>query len=268
MKNTEKPALNICLGIAATVMSSAPLAFQPGLAEVVTAKPAFSPDIQVFIASTLLEDENVAVDQGGSVSLAALGALPVSTDLDAVHMLPGGDILFSLDTAVPLGGTLYRACDVIRYNGLSWSKEFDCWDKGLPAGVNVDAVAMTSANLLISLDVDAQIGGQFYSDSDIIAVDGRGFSKFMDAASAGINASADVDALEVDDQGRVLLSFDTAGTLGGINYADEDVLAWNGANWSLEFDGSVRDAAFVSADVDAWSFLIAGELLFRDGFED
>lgn len=261
------PTSNRFFWIVVAVLMTAPLAAPLGLAAVEAPNPAFSPDIHVFLAPSLIADEDVAIDLAGGVARVVLGNLPASADVDAVHGLPGGDILFSLDTAVLLGGTLYRACDVIRYNGSGWAREFDCQGEGLPAGVNVDAVAMSGGSLLISLDIDTVIGGQFYSDSDIIAFNGSSFSKFLNAGSAGIDVSADVDALDVDDQGHVLVSFDTTGNLGGVNYSDEDVVSWNGASWSLAFDGSADDAAWVSADLDAWSMVFMNDLLFRDGFE-
>ena len=48
-----------------------------------------------------------------------------------------------------------------------------------------------------------------------------------------------------------MMSFDTTGTIGGIFFDDEDVVRFDGATWSLEFDASAADADWASADLDA-----------------
>ena len=238
----------------------------PAVAGTPVSFPAWSPDIHLGHAQLLVNDEEAAID-AGSLSLAFLGGLPVAADLDALHGLPNGDLLFSMDISLELGGTFYRACDVIRFDGMDWTKEFDCAAAGVPAGVDVDAVAMSGNDLLISLDITAELDGLTFDDADVIAFDGGAFSMFFDASGAGVGASADVDALHLDEMGRVLVSFDTSGALDGITYSDEDVLAWDDPDWSLEFDGSSDDPAWVSADMDAWSYAFLGDLLFRQGFE-
>ena len=236
------------------------------LAGAAVTHPTWSPDIDLGHAQLLVRDDDAAVD-AGSLSLAFLGDLPVAVDVDALHGLADGELLFSTDIGVVLGGTYYRSCDIIRFDGVNWSKEFDCQASGVPDGVNVDAVAMSGADLLMSLDVGAMLGGQFYDDADIISYNGVTFSMFLDASSTGIDTAADVDALHLDDMGRVLVSFETTGQLGGITFGDEDVLAWDSPTWSLVFDGSADDPGWQSADMDAWTYAVLGDLLFRNGYE-
>lgn len=228
--------------------------------------PAWSPDIDLGHSGLLVRDEDAAID-AGSLTLAVLGALPTAVDVDALHGLPNGDLLFSTDISVVLGGTFYRPCDIIRFDGASWSKELDCLAAGVPAGVNVDAVAKSGDDLLISLDIDAVLGAQAYDDADVIAFNGVAFSMFLDASSTGIEQAADVDALHLDAMGRVLVSFDTTGELDGITFADEDVMAWDSPNWSMVFDGSADDPAWQAADMDAWSYAFLGDLIFLNGYE-
>ena len=90
---------------------------------------------------------------------------------------------------------------------------------------------MAGETLLLSFDVDARLGAVTVNDSDVIAFDGNEFSIFLDASDTGIETATDVDALHIDDQGRVLVSFDAAGELGGIHFRDEDMLAWAAPNW-------------------------------------
>jgi hypothetical protein len=229
--------------------------------------PAYSPDIHLNHVQKLVDDEDAAFDFGPGLGLVFFGALPDAADVDAVHGLASGDVLFSLETSLILGGTVYRPCDVIRFDGNQWSKELDGRAEGIPDGVNVDAVAMSGETLLLSLDVGAQLGAVTVSDSDVIAFDGNAFSIFIDASNTGIDRASDVDALHINAQGSVLLSLDVAGELGGIHYRDEDLLAWASPEWSLEFDGSADDAAWLPADLDAWSVVFFDDNIFKDGFE-
>lgn len=228
----------------------------------------WSADIHQLRASTLVRDEDVAQGSGAMVSLANLGILPPAADVDGFHHLENGDVLFSLDISVTLDGALYRPCDVIRYNGASWSREFDCIQRGIPAGVNVDAVAMAEGTLVISTDIAVQLGGQYYDDADIIAVGNDSFSLYFDSADAGVPSAADVDAVHVDNADRILLSFDTTQAIGGVTFADEDMAARESPTWSMEFDGSASDGSWLAADLDAWSFAFIADLLFKDGFEE
>jgi len=228
---------------------------------------AYSPDIHLNHADRVVADEGSAFQYGSGLSLINFGDLPDAADVDAIHGLANGDVLFSLESSIVLGGTLYRPCDVIRFDGKQWSKELDGGAEGIPDGVNVDAIAMSGKMLLLSFDVGAQLGTVTVNDSDVIAFDGNAFSLFIDASNTGIEHASDVDALHIDGQGRVLVSFDGAGVLGGIHYHDEDILAWVSPDWSLEFDGSADDAAWQPTDLDAWSIVFISEIFFSDGFE-
>jgi hypothetical protein len=233
-----------------------------------TEYPVLSPDITIVHSSTVVADEDAAEQLGASVTKVFLGNLPGSADVDAVHTLDNGDVLFSLDTTAMLGGTAYRPRDVIRFSDSGWSKEFDGVAAGIPDGVNVDAVAMSGDDLLISVDVGAAFGGLNVEDSDVIAFDGADFTLFLDASAAGISEAADVDALYLTPGGDILLSLDSGGTVSGIVYADEDLLSWSSPTWTLFFDGSADDSAWLAADLDAWSrTAFLHDLFFEDGFE-
>jgi hypothetical protein len=239
----------------------------PALSDNVIEISTYSPDIHLNHTQRIVADEDSAYPYGSGLSLVDFGELPDAADVDAIHGLPGGDVLFSVETSIVLNDTLYRPCDVIRFDGIVWTKEFDGRTAGIPAGVNVDAVAMSGGVLLLSLDIDAQLDSVTVNDSDVIAYNGNEFSIFLDAANAGIEAASDLDALHVDDEGRVLVSFDGAGELGGVNYRDEDLLAWDSQDWSHEFVGSDDDEAWSAVDLDAWSVVFIDDNIFTDSFE-
>ena len=66
--------------------------------------------------------------------------------------------------------------------------------------------------------------------------------------------------------GLLWVSFDASGSIGGVDFDDEDILEFNstGPTWTLVYDGSVQHTALAAADVVAvpeparWLMLIAG----------
>lgn len=83
-----------------------------------------SPDIAVTLGGVVFYDNEVAVDDLSAAppTFATFGNIPSSASVDAYHLLPNGDELFSLDTPVALtGGIMADAADVIRYDGAAYS---------------------------------------------------------------------------------------------------------------------------------------------------
>ena len=120
-----------------------------------------SPDVTVQLASTPFDDEDVAVDNLlGVVVPAPLGSLPANADVTTYHLLANSDQLFSLDTTVELPGPLTaEPADVVRYDGISYTLEFDGSAEGVPSGTAIDAVSNTSGgDLLLSFDITVTFG--------------------------------------------------------------------------------------------------------------
>lgn len=70
-------------------------------------------------------------------------------------------------------------------------------------------------------------------------------------SSEGVNHSLDIDAAQDLGGGDFLVSFDTTGSIGGLTFADEDVLRFDDASWSLEIDSSALNSAWAAADLNA-----------------
>lgn len=228
---------------------------------------AFSPDIHVSLPAITLADHDVGMGSLSGPGKLNLGNLPNATDVDALHGLPDGNVLFSVDVPTVLGNATYFPSDVIRWNGVLWSLEFNGRASGIPDGVNLDALAVSGNNLLFSIDVSAVLGGTLFTDSDVIAFDGEDFTLYLQASSVGLGQANDVDAVHVNDQGGVLLSFDISESVAGITFADEDLLLRANTSWSLNVDGSTANAAWIAADLDAWSTAFPADIFFKNGFE-
>jgi hypothetical protein len=215
---------------------------------------AASPDISVELGITAqtAADEDVAVDDSlGVVMLQSLGALPDAAEVTAYAGLLDGDHLLAFETTVELPGPVFaRRGDVVRYDGVGYSIEFDASTQGVPEGAVVDAVA-ESAGLLLSFDTTVDLGGIVAADEDLVHWNGSSFSLVFDGSAAGIDGTLDVDAAQHLGGPNWALSFDTSGNVGGVDFGDEDVLAYNGSTWTVIYDGSAQDADWAAADLDA-----------------
>lgn len=214
-----------------------------------------SPDVTLDLgASVIAADEDVAVDnQLGIVMLEDLGVMPSSSDVVALGLAVGGDRLFSVDTTIALsGGIVARPGDVVRYDGAAYSIEFDALAEGLPSGVVTDATSLSAGGLLLSFDNTVDLGGGLVAaDEDLVVWDGSTFSLRFDGSAEGLDAALDIDAAQDLGGGVLVMSFDTTGQVGGVVFADEDVLRFDGANWTVEFDASTANSNWAAADLDA-----------------
>ena len=216
-----------------------------------------SPDITVDLGGTIPDDEDVVADDlAGTVTLLNIGSLPGEADLAGYHRLPNGDQLFSLDTAAELPGGLTAAPgDVVRFDGTTYTLEVDGIAEGLPPNAIVDGVSVIEAgDVLLSFDITVSVDGITVDDEDLVRFDGVTFSLFLDGSAAGVAGALDLDAVHhLDPNGHLLLSFDGSGTLGGVDFDDEDVLEYDpvGDTWEMAYDGSAQHSGWPQGDLDA-----------------
>lgn len=215
-----------------------------------------STDVTVNVGGVVAADEAVVSDAGGAAVRVDLGALPRGADLIAFARAADGDALFTLDTAVALGGVFATPRDVVRWDGAAYALELRGADRGIPVGARIDALAVSGEKLLLSFDVTVTLGGVTAADEDLLRLESMQpdvWSLAFDGSAHGIARGADLDAAGALPDGRLALSFDASGTLGGFQFADEDVLAFapGSGGWSKLYDGSARHAALIPADADA-----------------
>ncbi len=106
----------------------------------------------------------------------------------------------------------------------------------LPAGVDLAGLESAGGGgVLFSLDSTALLGGIVISRSDVGQLSGGNYSVLFDGSSNGIPASAGIDAFTVDGD-DLLLSFDISVDFQTFVAADEDLVRFDGANFSLELD--------------------------------
>jgi C1A family cysteine protease len=135
----------------------------------------------------------------------------------------------------------------------------------------VTAAPPAGAKLYLGSSTSGTAGGVAFADEDVLMKDmGTGaWSMFIDGSDVGL-ANTDVDALELQADGSLLMSFDTAFTLSGFGAVDDsDILRFTptstggttAGTWSWYFDGSDVGLSTSDEDVDAFAILADGRLL-------
>jgi hypothetical protein len=212
------------------------------------------PEVTVALDGTVVADHEIARhDLGGLVTRLDLG-LPAGVALDAFHDDLDGTVLFSLDTAASIGGVAIGPADVVHWD-LATQTPAILPAGLLPDGVDVDAVTRDGSDLLLSFDVSVGPAGVVFADEDLVRWDGASFSLAFDGSASGIDPALDLNAAHRLTNGNLLLSFDGAGTVGGVSFADEDVLELSpgGSTWELAFEVALVHPGWAAADLVALS---------------
>ena len=117
----------------------------------------------------------------------------------------------------------------------------------LPNGANLDAFdRLPSGEVVFSTDIAVAIAGLPGSGvagaADVVMVDTQGPTIVFSAAAALLPAGTDVDAVGLEPDSDVLLSFDTTVNVGGVVVDDEDVVRIDGGGGApvVVYDGTVQ----------------------------
>ncbi|MCB1866915.1 MAG: hypothetical protein KDG50_15970 [Chromatiales bacterium] len=240
--------------------------FAPAAAFAATplAEVRYSPDVTVTLGGVTLDDEDAASDDlGGTVTALDVGTIPGGADIVGYHALPNGDQLLAFDTTVTVGFVTAESRDVVRYDGVNFTIDFDGSNLGVPPGAQIDAIALgTDGALLLSFDTTVIVGAVTADDADIVRYDGA-YSLFFDASAASVPDALDLDGAHVLANGHLLVSFDASESVGGVAFDDEDVIEYDpaGPTWEMAYDGSAEHATWAPADLDALAALEDPSLL-------
>lgn len=109
------------------------------------------------------------------------------------------------------------------------------------------------------------IDGIAFGDEDVLVYDRSlcEWSLYFDGSAAGLPGPADVDGLEIGPDGALYLSFVQTIVVPGIagKVDDSDIVRYDGAAFTLWFDGSLFGLKTDAEDVDAVAFDADGRLI-------
>lgn len=122
--------------------------------------------------------------------------------------------------------------------------------------------------LYLSLTGGKVIGGVPSADEDVLRFDGTNWNMYFDGSDVG-TSSSDLFTFSIVDADTILVSFNTAITVNGIEATPRDVLRFDATSFgsttagtfSLYFDGSDVGLSSSSETIDAVSLLPDGRLL-------
>jgi hypothetical protein len=223
-----------------------------------------SPDTTASFNGTVLRPRDVGRDDlAGAVAFTTTGAfLPVGVNLEGFERLSGANSsLISTDISAALpGGFVVQPGDVVRVSSgvpsVAWSSRAPGVDL---EAVGVDAIAeFPDGDLLLSFDTTVAFGGIVAFDEDLVRIDlpAGTPSLVFDGSALGVDPGLDLDAVDLQADGRLLLSFDGGGRVGFVEFRDDDVVVYDPilqrfATTTAAYDGSTRHAAWDAADLDA-----------------
>ncbi len=142
-----------------------------------------------------------------------VGLTTLAEDIDALAVLPGGDLLISTSGVAAVPGVKTADEDVLRFHGTvgsdattgAWSLYIDGADLSASLG-DIDAIAVSGSNVYLSAEAEVTLGDQSMAPGDVFlcadltpgdATSCASLSLFWQGTAAGLAAGANVDALEL-----------------------------------------------------------------------
>jgi hypothetical protein len=126
------------------------------------------------------------------------------------------------------------------------------------------AASLPAQDVALSLDSTTSTGGTTYADQEVLARTGASaFVMDITGLTTALPANADIDALDYITPTNVYFSLDAPTVLTGPGLVeDEDIVNWDGASFTLAWDGSANGLP-PGADIDALNVDGEGPLAFR-----
>lgn len=201
------------------------------------------PDVYVGVADLGVGANRVEADAGNPV---AAGTYAFTFDYDfANDQMVGTVAPNAVSLAYPfnplIGGKNPPACPQSKWNALTLLVRDSRTDVGLSLqNVKLDGVTLGTGTFGTT-DIAGSPGGQYWTVTGLNL--GAGFSLTGDVDIAGASGFIGNEAARVEFVAGCVESLFVSAEKPGITsdfvtYSREDILKWDGANWSLFFDGS------------------------------
>ncbi len=190
----------------------------------------------VFSTHNTIHFDGLKVHHGDVVDYAAgAGSLSLlfaedtlgGKDVDALHLMADGSLIFSTHQNVRLDGTRFDPADLIRYNPTDGSASL-WFDGGQFAGrADIDAVHVTgSGSILLSTHAHGDLGGLRFGSGDIVEFNPTTGDASIVLDGGAFGGNGNVDAIDMLD-GDLLISTHAQSTLFGLSFQRGDIIRVN-----------------------------------------
>jgi hypothetical protein len=145
--------------------------------------------------------------------------------------------LYSTDIPVSIGSESFKEKQVFHNDDPGFSLQFS---PPLDEGVNIVGYSFGENWEKFTVDVKTYLDGTTFYCRDLIQYEEGHYYRAFGGYGEGMPPSVCIDAVTVFPDERIVFSVDVPVTLGGTDYQENDLILWDGAFFSLYFDGSAN----------------------------
>ena len=177
---------------------------------------------------------------------------------------PAGATIIYLSTVTSgsIGGVDFEDGDVVRYDDITDTAVLFFSESLFAGSSNIDAFQpLDNGNLVLSTFNVATLGGLSFEDGDLIEYDPLTDTATLFFDEDLFTGPADIDAVHVLADGRILLSTDASQTLAGLAFRDGDIVVYDPFLGTATLFFS-EDAFASDVNVDALYVFDNGDLVF------
>jgi hypothetical protein len=145
--------------------------------------------------------------------------------------------LYSPDIPVSIGSDSFEEKQVFHHDDPGFSLQFS---PPLDDRTNVVGYSFGESWEKFTVDVKTYLDGTTFFCRDLIQYEEGHYYRAFSGFAQGMPPGVCIDAVTVFPDERIVFSVDVPVTLGGTDYQENDLIHWDGASFSLYFDGSAN----------------------------
>jgi hypothetical protein len=211
------------------------------------------------LAGTSFKDGDLVIYDPASASARTLlqesDVFNADADIDALHLYEDGRIVLSTAAAANIAGLAFEDEDLVEYDPDTKvaTLVFD-GSAHFAANEDIDAAYVyDDGRIVLSTETAASLAGLAFDDDDLVEYNPTAnTATLLFDGAAHFGADENIDAIQVLDDGRFILSTASDATLGGLSFTDADVVLYDALEDKAAriYDGSTLTSA-PDSDVDA-----------------
>jgi hypothetical protein len=175
----------------------------------------------------------------------------VDEDIDAFHIRDDGSVVLSPESTAMIAGLTIEDEDLVGYDPKAGTATL-IFDGSAHFAANEDldgAYPYDDGRIVLSTRDGASLAGTAFGDDDLVDYDPvSNTATIIFDGALHFGADENIDAVQMLDDGRFLLSTDSDATLGGVAFTDADVVLYDPLE---DRAAKVYDASLLTSSADA-----------------